>query len=78
MLNPMQMLNQLGNVADPMQLIQNMISQNPQLGQYWNMAQKMTQGKTESEVQNIANNLLKQKGMNIGQIESMIHQIMGK
>lgn len=65
------------NNFNPMNLITSLIKQNPQLGQHWNTAQQMTQGKSPAEIKNIANNLLAQSGMSINEVEQMIWQFMG-
>lgn len=63
---------------NPMEmLIQSMIQGNPQLAQYADMARQMTAGKSSQQVQQIAQNLAKQNGINIPQIQQMIQQMMG-
>ena len=63
---------------NPMEmLILSMIQGNPQLAQYADMARQMTAGKSSQQVQQIAQNLAKQNGINIPQIQQMIQQMMG-
>ena len=67
--NPkMQMFSQLMRGKLP---INQMLQQNPGLQQYWNDAQTMAQGKSESEGWQMVNQLCKQYGVDFNQMKSM-------
>ena len=72
-MNPLQMLMGMNN---PQQMISNLLSTNPQLMQYVQTAQKMTQGKSPEQIQMIANNLAKENGVDMNQVNNMIQQFM--
>lgn len=60
--NPiMQMMGMLQNSKNPMAVMQKLAGQNPQLKQIM----EMTQGKTPQQIQQMAENLAKQKGVNL-------------
>lgn len=52
--------------------INQMLSQNPGLQQYWNEAQTMAKGKSDSEGWQMVNQLCKQKGLDFNQLKSMM------
>ena len=60
MINPMVMLAQFKNAKNPMNLIQNMIPNNPLLAR----AAQMAQGKSPAELETTAKNLCSQMGIN--------------
>lgn len=71
--NPMQLLQmftQIKNATNPMQFMSNMFGNNSQ----FNMAMKMAEGKSPEEMQNVINNICKQKGIDINQVKQMAEQ----
>lgn len=61
MFNPQQMMRAMG--TNPSQMIQNMMSQNP----LFQRAVQMCQGKSEAELMQTAENICKEKGINMEQ-----------
>lgn len=61
MFNPQQMMRMMG--TNPNQMIQNMMSQNP----LFQRAVQMCQGKSEAELMQTAENICKEKGINMEQ-----------
>lgn len=60
--NPiLQMMGMLQNSKNPMSVIQKLAGQNPRLQQVMNI----TQGKTPQQMQQMAENLAKEKGVNL-------------
>lgn len=60
--NPiLQMMGMLQNSKNPMSIMQKLAGQNPQLQQVMNI----TQGKTPQKMQQMAENLAKEKGVNL-------------
>lgn len=60
--NPiMQMMGMLQNSKNPMAVMKQLAGQNPQLKQ----VMEITQGKTPQQMQQMAENLAKQKGVNL-------------
>lgn len=74
MLNPMQMMQMMSN---PMQTVNSLIQQKPELAQYWNMVQQMSDGKSPEQMQTILNNVAKQKGIDLQQVGQMFQQFIG-
>lgn len=64
-------------MLNPMQMISGMIQQNPQLSQFWNTAQQMVNGKSPEQIQNIANNLMQQNGLDMNRVMQTIQRFMG-
>lgn len=62
---------------NPMAMMNMMIRKNPQLAQYVGMAQQMTQGKSPEQIQQIANNLAKQNGIDLNEVTNQMQQFMG-
>lgn len=63
--NPlMQVINMAKNGGNPMQMLQQMAGQNPQMKQIMDM----TNGKSPSEMGNMINQLAQQKGINVGDL----------
>lgn len=52
--------------------IDQMLQQNPNLRQYWNEAQTMAKGKSDSEGWQMVNQLCKQKGVDFNQLKAMM------
>lgn len=68
--NPMmQAFSQLMRGQVPIDL---MLQRNPGLRQYWNEAQTMAKGKSDSEGWQMVNQLCKQKGLDFNQLKSMM------
>lgn len=67
-MNPMQMMAMLQQSNNPMQMLQSMASQNPIMGR----ALQMGQGKSVQDLQNIAQNLAKQRGMDANQFNQFL------
>ena len=64
-INPLQMLvTALNNGHDPRALMGQMIGQNPQIAQ----AMQMIQGKSPAELQQIAQNMARERGTTVEQI----------
>lgn len=63
--NPIMMLVQaMNNGGNPMALMQQMAGQNPQIAQ----AMQMIQGKNSQQLEQIARNMAKEKGVDINQM----------
>lgn len=60
-----------------MAMMNMMVQKNPKLAQYFGMAQQMTQGKSSEQIQQIANNLAKQNGIDLNEVANQIQQFMG-
>ena len=70
MQNPMQImqiLNQIKNSQNPMAVMQSMFGNNPAFSR----AVQMANGKNPNEIKQIVENLAKEKGMDISQIQQM-------
>lgn len=65
--NPMSMIMQMMRGGNPMQMLQQMAQNNPQAAQ----AMNMIQGKNPQQIQQIARNMAKERGVNI---EDMMRQ----
>lgn len=65
--NPMQLLQMLSNVNNPMAIIQQMFGNNPQFQKVMQVAQ----GKTPQELEQYARNLCKSQGIDINNILKM-------
>lgn len=64
-INPLQMLvSALNNGHDPKAMMAQMVGQNPQVAQ----AMKMIQGKSPAELQQIAQNMARERGTTVEQI----------
>lgn len=67
-MNPMQILGMIQHSNNPMAMIQQMACQNPLMGR----ALQMGQGKSVEELQGIAQNLAKQRGMDSNQFNQFL------
>lgn len=67
-MNPMQMMSMLQQSNNPMQILQSVASQNPIMGR----ALQMGQGKSVQDLQNIAQNLARQGGMDANQFNQFL------
>lgn len=75
----MQLMSMLqGGKINPNQLVNMLIGQNPQMKNAWEMANKMGQGKTPDQVQQVAQNLCKNKGIDFNQVNQMFNQFSNK
>lgn len=64
MLNPVQMM---GMMRNPKQAINSMFQQNLQANPLFKRAQQMAEGKTPEQLQQVAQNLCQQKGIDMNQ-----------
>ena len=67
-MNPIQLLGMIQQSNNPMAMIQQMAWQNPLMGR----ALQMGQGKSVEELQGIAKNLAKQRGMDSNQFNQFL------
>ena len=67
-MNLMQLMGMLQQTNNPMAMIQQMAGQNPLMGR----ALRMGQGKSVEELQGIAQNLAKQRGMDGNQFNQFL------
>ena len=63
MMNPMQLIQMLQQSGNPMQMLTGMAQTNPQLGQ----AMQMVNGKTPAEIERMAYDLARQRGVDLNQ-----------
>lgn len=64
-MNPLMMALQMARGGqNPMSIIQGMMGQNPQMAQ----AMKLIQGKSPEELRMVAENMAKERGMNLEQL----------
>lgn len=72
--NPMMsmLMSLMSGKANPEQMIQQLIGQNPQLAEVWKQAQTMSSGKSSNELQSMIEQLCKQKGVDFNQFKSML------
>ena len=64
MLNPMQLIQMIQGGGNPMQMLTQASQQNPVIGQVMRIAN----GKTPKEMENIAREMAKQRGVDINQV----------
>lgn len=64
MLNPMQLIQMIQGGGNPMQMLTQASQQNPVIGQVMRIAN----GKTPKEMENIAREMAKQRGVDIDQM----------
>ena len=64
MLNPMQLIQMIQGGGNPMQKLTQASQQNPVIGQVMRIAN----GKTPKEMENIAREMAKQRGVDINQV----------
>lgn len=55
-----------------MAMVENLIKQNPQLNNAWQMAQQLSQNNNKQEV---INQIAKQKGINVDEVKQMASKI---
>ena len=63
-MNPMQLVQMLQGSGNPMQMLMGMAQNNPALGQ----ALQMVNGKTPAEMERIAYDMAKQRGVDLNQL----------
>ena len=64
MMNPMQLVQMIQGSGNPMQMLMGMAQNNPALGQ----ALQMVSGKTPAEMERIAYDMAKQRGVDLNQL----------
>lgn len=64
MMNPMQLIQMLQGSGNPMQMLMGMAQNNPALGQ----ALQMVNGKTPAEMERMAYDMAKQRGVDLNQL----------
>ena len=68
MLNPMQLIQMIQGGGNPMQMLAQASQQNPMVGQVL----RMTNGRTPGEMRNMAQEMARQRGVDLNQLaESM-------
>lgn len=68
MLNPMQLIQLIQGGGNPMQMLNQMSRTNPMVGQVL----RMTNGRTPNEMRNMAQEIARQRGVDLNQLaESM-------
>ena len=68
MMNPMQLIQMIRGGGDPTHILTQMSRTNPMVGQ----VMRMTNGKTPNEMRNMAQEMARQRGVNLNQLaESM-------
>lgn len=71
-MNPMMMLiQQIMQGGNPMQLMRSMAAQNPAVAQ----AMKLVEGKSPEQINQIAANMCKERGIDFNQFANQIRQI---
>jgi hypothetical protein len=63
-MNPMQLIQMLQGSGNPMQMLMGMAQNNPALGQ----ALQMVNGKTPAEMERMAYDMAKQRGVDLNQL----------
>lgn len=63
-MNPMQLIQMLQGSSNPMQMLMGMAQNNPALGQ----ALQMANGKTPAEMEKMAYDMAKQRGVDLNQL----------
>lgn len=63
-MNPMQLIQMLQGSTNPMQMLMGMAQNNPALGQ----ALQMVNGKTAAEMERMAYDMAKQRGVDLNQL----------
>ncbi len=64
MLNPMQLIQMIQGGGNPMQMLMQESRQNPVIGQ----VMRMTNGRTPNEMRNMAQEMARQKGVDLNQV----------
>ena len=66
--NQMAMFMQIMKAPNKMAMVENLIKQNPQLNNAWQMAQQLSQNGNKQEV---INQIAKQKGVSVDEVRKM-------
>lgn len=61
------------NSQNPMQIVNNIIRQNPQAQNVLNAYNQMVQGKSQEEIKEIVRNLCNERHMDFNEIEKMVN-----
>ena len=69
--NQMAMFMQIMKAPNKMAMVENLIKQNPQLNNAWQMAQQLSQNGNKQEV---INQIAKQKGVSVDEVKQMASQ----
>ena len=69
----MQVMQMMGNMQNPQQMMQGMLQNNP----LFQRAQQMAQGKSEQELEQVARNLCQQRGVDFEAMKQQFQNIMG-
>lgn len=64
MMNPMQLIQMIRGGGNPMQMLSQMSRTNPMVGQVL----KMTNGRTPNEMRNMAQEIARQRGVDLNQL----------
>lgn len=67
-MNPMQLVQMLQGSGNPMQMLMGMAQNNPALGQ----ALQMVNGKTPAEMEKMAYDMAKQRGVDLNQLAKQL------
>lgn len=73
----MQMMQQIGRGGNPAQMMQSMMQSQLQNNLLFQRAQEMAKGKSPDELKQIAQNLCKQRGIDIDQAMEQFKSQMG-
>lgn len=71
MINPIQIFSMINGGGDPKQIINQMLSGNPQ----FQRVMQMVDGKTPKEMEQVARNLCEQRGMDFNQAVNQMRQM---
>ena len=71
MMNPFQLIGLLQGAQNPLQLMQNMMGNNPQ----FQRAMQMAQGKSPTELQQVCQNMCAQAGIDFGSAAAKMRQM---
>lgn len=71
MMNPIQLIQMIQGVQNPMQMMQNMMGSNPQ----FQRAMQMAQGKSPSELKQVCKNMCTEIGVNFDDMTMRMRQM---
>jgi hypothetical protein len=77
MFNPMQMMEMFSGRSNPQQVVSQMMNQQLQNNPLFQRAQQMAQGKSPQELEQVAKNLCKQRGIDLDSAMKQFQQMMG-
>ncbi len=69
-MNPMNLMQMMGGISNPKQMVMNLIKQNPQMQQIM----PMIQGKNPQQIEQMARNMCKERGIDAEQFANQIKQ----